>query len=110
MALIDHFDRNAGIEPPHNGYASLPSHQFTDALYLWASGEITKANVIAAFGLTEGAGDADEVQLDQMAANYSAQPNAVAKLEYIHKVEAVLRLYETSRITQAQAKSFLSVT
>lgn len=111
MALIDHFDPNAGTEPGQNGFERFPSHQFTDGLYLWALGDIGKAALISSFGMTEEpAPDADETQLDELAANYTAAAGAVAKLEYIHKVEAVIRLYEQSRLTQAQAKTFLSIT
>ena len=112
MTLLDHFAQNAGpVGDGGNGFVRLPAHQFTDSLYLWAIGEITRINVINAWSLTTTGpiADRDETQLDELATNYASEPDARAKLEYISKVEAVFRLYEYGKLTETQVKNFLGL-
>lgn len=105
MALLDHFANDAGTETGENGFERLPAHQFTDSLFLWAIGDVTRTQVVNAWSLDA----TDQVQLDEMAANYVALVGKDNKNEYINKLEAVLRLYEYGTINETQAKGFIGL-
>lgn len=104
MALIDHFSQNAGnLGSP---IERLPAHQFSDSLYFWARGDITRNDVISMWNLQTS----DEAQLDEMAAAYNGKGTALAKLDYMFTLEKILRLYEIGKATEAQVKAVLEVT
>lgn len=106
MSLLDHFSIDSG----ENGINRLPSHQFTDTMFLWAIGDITKQQVIDAWSLTESPiEDADELQLDEIKANFVALSTKADEVEYINKVEAVFRLFEIGKLTEAQSKSLMGL-
>jgi hypothetical protein len=99
MALIDRLE-NSSVG------GNLPAHEFTDSLFLWAIGEITRTNVVNAWALDA----TDQIQLDEMAATYSGLAGKDDKNEFISKVEAVIRLLQAQKITKTQAKNFIGLT
>ena len=88
----------------------IPVHRLGAALREYAAGGVTRANLIAALGL---AGD-DVTDLDALAATYTAMPsnnlaNALAKANWLHRMEDVFLLCETGDYTEAQAKARLGI-
>lgn len=70
-------------------------HFFFAAIDLWADGDLTRAEVIAAFSLV-----GDEVtQLDAIKVQYDAAGGAAAKGRYVSKVHSVYLLAEGGFIT-----------
>lgn len=107
MALIDHFLNNSRpVSEGGNGFNRISAHNFTGGLFLWAAGDVTRANIVSAFGLDA----ADEVQLDQMSANYIAESTAADKITYVNKVHHALMLSETGVLNKTQAMTILGLT
>ena len=83
-------------------------HRFGAALREWATGGVTRQQVIDAFGLT-----GDEVtELDAIAAAYTALPSgnaaqALAKANWLHRMEDIFILTEEGDYNETQAKSRL---
>jgi len=99
MALIDKLSQGL----PNVGH--IAAHTFSAAIFLWATGVITRAQVIAGLGLEAS----DEPQLDQLATHYTGLP-ADEKREFHGKVEALGVLMEVQLVTPAQFKSLLGLT
>ena len=83
-------------------------HRFGAALRQWASAELTRAQVIAAFNLDAG----EQTELDALRASYDAlgTGNALAafnKAVRLNEMEDVFLLVETGDYTEAKAKSAL---
>lgn len=83
-------------------------HRFGAALREWANGGLTRAEVIAAFGLT----GADVTELDALSATYTALPtnntaNTLAKAAWLDRMEDVFLLVETGDYPEAKAKARL---
>ena len=85
---------------------AIPAHQFSAAMFLWADGTITRANVISEFNITV----AEETQLDQLKASYDAKASGLLKLAYILRIEKVLMLFEKGNINLTQMKTMLELT
>ena len=83
----------------------LSAHRFSAAIFLWAAGDFTRAEAIAALELEAN----DEIQLDQMVTFYNGLTSS-KKREFHGKVEAVIILLQDGKITKAQAKTFLGMT
>ena len=106
MALVDRFRRPGMGEDIVN---ALPTHSFAAAVSLAAGGHVTKQNVIDTFSLSAG----DEVQLDEIIANYVAKPDdgsADGKLAYINTIENAMILHEAGIATTAKVKTILGLT
>jgi hypothetical protein len=83
-------------------------HRFGAALREYAAGGVTRAQVIATFGLT----GSDVTELDALAATYTAMPSGstaqvLAKAAYLDRMEDVFLLCETGDYTESVAKSRL---
>lgn len=83
----------------------LAAHEFSASLHMWAIGEITEQNIINFFNLETD----DEDQLEQIKAVYDAKGTALAKLEYLFRIEHTFYLIQNSGITLNKAKSILEV-
>jgi len=83
----------------------IPGHNFGAALFLWASGDRTRAQTITALELDPD----DEVQLDEMVTSYNAL-SANKMREFGAKVEAVSILLQDGKLTKAEAKTILGMT
>lgn len=114
MALIDHFDPNAGTDPGQNGLSKLPVHEFVGSLLLFAAPapvSVSKQDIIDFWSLSENPqADADELQLDQLIANYQALGTQAEQNEYIAIVENTLHFYQTGKIGQSIAKTWIGIT
>lgn len=83
MALIE---RLAGLQ----GENKLAAHQFYAALLEFAEGAATRAQLVSFFGMDA----TDEADLDYLVARYQAQPNDLAKVKFLLRVEGVFLLAE----------------
>lgn len=99
MALIDKLAND------ENGNIMLAHHTFSAAGFLWATGKITRQNVIDGLGLEVS----DEAQLDQLAAHYQGL-SAEEKREFHGLLESVGDFLQLGLITKAQAKTLLGMT
>lgn len=94
MALLDRLSGASG--------GKLPVHQFWGALVEWIEGEITRADVIAAFDLTAD----DEVELDWLKGKIDASANKPNFMHHIHSLfmlaEGNLFGYEVKATMQAR--------
>jgi hypothetical protein len=99
MALIDRLDHSTDRDD------HIANHSFSAAIYFWAKGEITRAQVISAFSITAG----EETQLDQLSTYYGTL-SVADKQEFHSRVEAAGILLEGGHITQAKYKSLLGMT
>jgi hypothetical protein len=99
MALIDRIDHSTDRDD------HISNHAFSAAIYFWAKGDITRAQVIAAFTIAAE----EETQLDQLAAYYGTL-SVPDKQEFHSRVEAAGILLEGGHITQAKYKSLLGMT
>lgn len=104
MTLLDHFAPDAGMELGQNGFEQFSVHLFTAALNLWAKTTVTRAQVIAAFGMDA----TDEIQLDLIKAVYDGKNNTGKPL-YLHDIESALIAYEEGKINQATVATHLEV-
>ena len=91
MPLIDRIFHD-DPDPVRNSFAN---HAFSAAVWLWARGEITRADVVSSFDMTAE----DEVQLDQLQAFYVAQSN-LEKRTFHSTLEAAGILAEEGLITK----------
>ena len=83
-------------------------HRLGAALREWASGGVTRAQVISTFSLSAG----EQTEIDALKATYDAMStgNAAAaftKAAYTQRMEDVFLLCETGDYTEAQAKTRL---
>jgi hypothetical protein len=99
VALIDRIFRDG------DDTDAISNHAFSAAVYFWAKGDLTRAQVITAFGLTA----TDEVQLDQLQAYYVGL-SAEDKQEFHSRLEGAGILAEQGFITQAFYKGLLGLT
>lgn len=97
MALIDR------VAPDATGTIQVPAHEFCAALFFWAIGTMTRANVVTMFGLQSS----DDAQLDALASAYTALANDGLKQAFLRKIEAGAILLQAGRITKAQYLSAL---
>lgn len=100
MALIDRIFHD---DPDPGRYIS--NHAFSAAVWFWAEGELTRAQVVAAFNMTA----ADEVQLDELQTFYTSR-TADEKLHFHSDLEAAGILAEQGLITKTKYKSLLGLT
>lgn len=100
MPLIDRIFHD-DPDPDRN----ISNHAFSAAVWLWARGEITRANVVATFEMTA----ADEVQLDELQATYAAL-SVDERRTFYSTLEAAGILAEGGLITKGQYKTFLGLT
>lgn len=98
MALIDRLAHDIGTE-------TIANHAFSAAMWFWSRGDVTRAQVIAAFALDA----TDEVQLDQLSTHYQAL-TVDRKQEFHSDMEAAGVLLESGLITKAKYKSLLGLT
>jgi len=91
MALIDRIFHDDPDPDRH-----IANHAFSAAIWLWARGEITRAQVVTGLNMTA----ADEVQLDELQVFYEAQL-ANEKSAFHSTVEAAGILAENGLITKA---------
>ena len=100
MALIDRIARD---DPqPANGHIS--NHAFSAAMWFLSKGDVTRAQVIAAFGMSVS----DETQLDQIITFWGTL-NATQKSEFHSRLEGAGVLLETGLITRAKYKTLLGM-
>ena len=99
MALIDK------LAPDADGSIQIASHTFSAATYLWAIGEITRAQVIAGLELEAS----DEPQLDQLATYYQGL-TAGEKREFHARLESCNILLQESLLTKSQYMNLLGMT
>ena len=100
MALIDRI-----FHDDPDGSRHVANHAFSAAVWFWAKGDITRAQVIAAFNMTAG----DEVQLDELADHYQAL-SPQDKRAFHSDLEAAGILAEEELITKTQYKALLGLT
>ena len=100
MPLIDRIFRD---DPDDT--RNFSNHAFSAAMWFWAKGDLTRAQVIAAFNLTTQ----DEVQLDQLLVHYQGL-STQEKRAFHSDVEAAGILAEDGLITKAQYKALLGLT
>jgi hypothetical protein len=98
MALIDRLAHDAGVVSIHN-------HRFSAAVWFWSKGDVTRQNVIDAFGLDS----TDQVQLDLLRDHYLSL-SAEEKLSYHSDLEAAGILLESGLITKIKYASLLGLT
>jgi len=83
--------------------SKMSVHAFCSATRLWALGDVTRAQVVAALALDTS----DETDLDALQTAYGAAGNGVGKANYLIKIESVFTLAEVGHISKAQAKGIL---
>ena len=114
MALIDRFDKNAGTGTGQNGFEALPVHEFSGSLALFAAPApvaVNKSTIISFWQLTVNPeADADELQLDEMIANYTALATLAEQNQYIITIEKTLGFYQRGDISQNAAKTWIGLT
>lgn len=94
--LIDRF--GSGEE------GGISSHEFSAAVFFWTVGEVTRAEVIAAFEVTL----TQETQLDALQTYYGTL-SATDKLMFRDRLESALILLEGGKINQTKFKSLLGL-
>lgn len=100
MALIDRI-----FHDDPDSTRNIANHAFSAAIWFWATGKITRAQVIAAFSMTTD----DEVQLDMLEAHYISL--SVDERRSFHSdVEAAGVLAESGLITKPQYGALLGLT
>ncbi len=88
-----------------NGDIRLPAHLFSAALTLWATGHITKQNIVDFWSL-----DATEsTQLDQISAAYAVL-TATQKAAYHGSIEAANIAIQHGAINVTKWKAILGIT
>ena len=101
MVLIDRLAHDGSV--PHED--QIAAHSSSAALFLWATGKITRTNVVDAFNLTVG----DQVQLDQLSSHYTSL-SSNEKREFHGRVESVSILLENGLLIKSQAKTLFGMT
>ncbi|MHC4508016.1 MAG: hypothetical protein ACYTAO_03530 [Planctomycetota bacterium] len=97
MALVDRLAHDDEVAP-------IANHAFSAAVWFWAKEDITRQNVIDAFGLTAS----DETQLDELKAHY--QGMSVDDRRVFHSdLEAAGVLLEAGLIPKAKYKNLLGL-
>ena len=86
-----------------NATNKINVHAFGAALREFARGQITKAQIVAAFDLDAQ----DETQLDAIIATYQALPNAAAQAKGMQAFESAMILAEAGYYTEQQCKDSL---
>ncbi len=102
MALIDRIFRDSLIQDPPG---EISNHAFSAAAWFWATGEITRAQLVAGFGFDA----TDDPQLDELEAHYNGL-NAQDRRVFHSNLEAAGNLAEQGFITRAKYKSLLGLT
>jgi hypothetical protein len=92
MALLDRFSNDISV------------HGFTSAMALWATGDITRQNIIDSWTLTAE----DQSDLTKLENFYSGLTNN-GKIAFKNKLESVLILYEEDRLTRQQVINLLGL-
>jgi len=101
MALIDRLARE---EPePANGY--IANHAFSAALWFLSKGEVTRAQVVAGFGMSAS----DQTQLDQLITFFGTL-SAADKAEFHSRLESAGILLESGFITKTKYRQLLGLT
>ena len=100
MALIDRI-----FHDDSDSTRNIANHAFSAAVWFWATGRITRQDVIDTFNMTTD----DEIQLDQLATYYAGLSDA-DKRAFHSDVEAAGVLAEVAFITKAQYKTLLGLT
>jgi hypothetical protein len=100
MALIDRIFHD-DVDSNRN----VSNHAFSAAVWFWAKGDLTRAQVIAAFEMTA----ADEVQLDELETHYQSL-TADQKLHFHSDLEGAGVLAEQGFITKTKYKALLGLT
>ncbi len=100
MALIDRLFHDDPDTSRH-----IANHRWSAALWFFARGELTRANVVNAFGLTVD----DQVQLDELIAHYQGL-TATEQAKFHNDVEAAGVLAENGDLTKAKYRQFLGMT
>lgn len=88
MALID---RLAGINQDPENNQKLSVNAFHAMLYELASGQVTKAQIVAYFSLDA----TEETELDWIIGKYNAQPTAAAKEKFVELMRVLFILAES---------------
>lgn len=99
MALIDRIFHD-DPDPDRN----IPNHAFSAAVWFWATGKITRAQVIAAFNMTTN----DEIQLDMLEAHYMTLTTGEQR-SYHSDLEGAGILAEQGFLTKPQYKALLGL-
>jgi hypothetical protein len=94
------YARVTGTDPAAR---KLPVHRLGAALTEWATGGLTRQQVIDGLGLTA----ADVADVDALQAAYSALTQAFQKAEFLTRMHNVFVLCETGDYTEAKAKARL---
>ena len=102
MALLDRIFRD-NSDPDFQGYIS--NHAFSAAMWFFAKGDITRAQMIAAFNLSA----TDEIQMDQLIAHYQGM-STQEKRSFHSDLEAAGVLAEQGLLSRNQYKSLLGLT
>ncbi len=100
MALVDRIfgDEVLTLSPGGN-------HAFSAAVWFWATGKITRAQVVAAFSFDAS----DDAQLDELQAFYLSL-SANERRSFHSDLEAAGILAENELLTKAQYKSLFGLT
>lgn len=102
MALIDRVFRD-NPDPDYAGY--ITNHSFSGAVWFWAKGDFTRAQLVASFGFDAS----DDAQLDDLQTHYISL-SATDRLAFHSDLEAASALAEQGRITRTQYKVLLGMT
>jgi hypothetical protein len=94
--MADLYDRLTAI--PESGIVKIPVHTFFTALNEWARGAVTRTQVVNAFNLDAG----QQTQIDTLSSNYTAKPNAAAKVDYLMKMHDAGLLSEAGFYTKTK--------
>jgi hypothetical protein len=100
MALINRI-QHPGIDPE----TAIPIHKFTAAMTLWASGEITRQNVIDKWVISVG----DQAGLDTLKTAIDALGTVQLKVQWLNKLECAGLFYEDGTITADKYKSIMGL-
>ena len=87
------------LTKPAEDEKKIPVHQFIDALREWDDGAVTRAALIAAFGISVD----EETDIDWLKSRYVASAN---KEKFTQVVEGILRLGERGLLGYDVAATF----
>ncbi len=100
MALIDRLAHDDADLSRH-----IANHNFSAFAWFWSTGRKTRADIVAAFNLTVD----DEVQLDELAAEYTSR-SAAGKERFHSDLEAAGMLLENQLATKAEYRALFGLT
>ena len=104
MSLIDRIFHDDDPADPE-GLRHINNHALSGAVWFWATGKITRAQVVSSFNMTAE----DEVQLDQIEAHYIALP-ADEKRSFHSDMDAAGTLVDCQKLTKPQYRALLGLT